>query len=152
MVLRRVHDALDRRGQRCDELDLHMHNAISRRLRVAGDRSLRLETRLLRQDPASRLQDNARRLEGLRGRLSVISKVIVSNRETQIDRAGSRLNALSPVRVLERGYALVYGPNGRLLRASAEVQEGDGITARLHDGSLSATVTGKSSANSPTIR
>ena len=143
MVLRRVQDALNRRAQRCDEIDLRMHNALSRTLRVAGDRSFRIETRLLRHDPAVRLRDNMRKLEALRGRLSSLAKTTVSVRATQIDRAGSKLQALSPVRVLERGYALVYGHDGKLLRASTEVEQGEQITARLHHGSLSATVTGK---------
>lgn len=143
MVLRRVQDALDRKAQRCDELDLRMNNAISRKLRASVDRGFRLESRLLRQDPAMRLRDNTRKLDSLRGRLSSVSRAIISHRAMQVDRAGSKLQALSPVRVLERGYALVYGPDGKLLRASAEVQEGQQITARLHQGSLDATVTGK---------
>lgn len=143
MVLRRVQDTLNRRAQRCDELDLRMHNALSRRLRVAADRSFRTETRLLRHDPAIRLRDNARKLETLRSRLASAAKTTITLRATQIDRAGSKLQALSPVRVLERGYALVYGPDGRLLRASAEIEAGEQITARLHQGSLTATVTGK---------
>jgi exodeoxyribonuclease VII large subunit len=64
----------------------------------------------------------------------------VERRESQLERAGSKLNALSPVRVLERGYALVYGPDGRLLRSSNQVREGDEIAARLHQGSVQATV------------
>jgi exodeoxyribonuclease VII large subunit len=142
-VLRRVRDALDRRAQRCDELDLRLHNVLSRRIRTAGDHSFRLETRLLRQDPAARLRDNGRELENLRGRLSAISLAIASHRATQLDRAVSKLQALSPVHVLERGYALVYGPTGKLLRASTEIQPGEQITARLHRGSLGATVTEK---------
>jgi exodeoxyribonuclease VII large subunit len=47
------------------------------------------------------------------------------------------------VRVLERGYALVYGADGKLLRASAEVRQGEQITARLHEGELRATVVEK---------
>lgn len=143
MVLRRVRDSFDRRAQRFDELDLRMNNAISRRLRVASERSVRLDARLLRQDPAMRLRDNARRLESLQARLSGIAKTIVSSRGVEVDRAGSKLQALSPVRVLERGYALVYGPDGRLLRASGEVQQDEQITARLHQGSIRAKVIDK---------
>lgn len=140
MVLRRVRDGFDRRAQRFDELDLRMNNAISRRLRIADERSVRLETRLLRQDPAVRLRDNMRKLESLDARLYRTAKTIVLNRGVEVDRAGSKLQALSPVRVLERGYALVYGPDGRLLRASREVQMNEQITTRLHQGSLRAKV------------
>jgi exodeoxyribonuclease VII large subunit len=143
MVLRRVRDGLDRKAQRFDELDLRMNNAISLRLRVANDHSLRLETRLLRQDPAVRLRDNARRLESLHARLHGTAKTLVSSGRVEVDRAASKLDALSPVRVLERGYALVYGPDGRLLRASSEVQQDEQITARLHQGSLRAKVLDK---------
>jgi exodeoxyribonuclease VII large subunit len=143
MVLRRVRDGFDRRAQRFDELDLRMNNAMSRRLRTANDRSIRLETRLLRQDPAVRLRDNARRLESLHARLYRTAKALVSSRRVEVDRAGSKLEALSPVRVLERGYALVYGPDGQLLRASSEVQQDEQITARLHQGSIRAKVIDK---------
>ena len=143
MVLRRVRDGFDRRAQRFDELDLRMNNAMSRRLRTANDRSIRLETRLLRQDPAVQLRDNARRLESLHARLYRTAKALVSSRRVEVDRAGSKLEALSPVRVLERGYALVYGPDGQLLRASSEVQQDEQITARLHQGSIRAKVIDK---------
>jgi exodeoxyribonuclease VII large subunit len=143
MVLRRVRDGFDRRAQRFDELDLRVNNAIARRVRAANDRSIRLEARLLRQDPAVRLRENARRLENLHVRLDRTAKAIVASRIVEIDRAGSKLEALSPVRVLERGYALVYGPDGRLLRASGQVQQDQEITARLHRGSLRAKVVDK---------
>ena len=143
MALRRVRDGFDRRGQRFDELDLRMNSAVARRVGAANDRSHRLETRLLRQDPAVRLREGARRLENLHTRLDRIAKAVVSSRRVEIDRAGSKLEALSPVRVLKRGYALVYGPDGRLLRASDEVQQDEQITARLHQGSLRARVVDK---------
>ncbi len=143
MVLRRVRDAIERRAQRFDEIDLRLNNAVARRLRVAGERTFRLEARLRRHDPAMRLRENARRLEALRVRLYSVGRTIVTRRENELERAGSKLNALSPVRVLERGYALVYGPDGRLLRSSGEVREGEEISARLHQGSLQATVVRK---------
>ena len=144
MVLRRVQDGFDRRAQRFDELDLRVNTAISRRLRAAHDRHTRLEARLLRQDPAVRLRDDARKLESLQARLYGTARTIVSNRRVEVDRAGSKLQALSPVRVLERGYALVYGPDGRLLHASSDVQQNEQITARLHQGSVRAKVVDKS--------
>ena len=49
---------------------------------------------------------------------------------------------MSPLRVLERGYALVYGPDGRLLRVAHAAQPGEQILARLAEGTLTARVTG----------
>jgi exodeoxyribonuclease VII large subunit len=143
MVLRRVRDGFDRRAQRFDELDHRMNNAISRRLRGVSDRNIRLETRLLRRDPAAQLRDNTRRLENLHRRLRGTATTMVSGRAVEVDRAKSKLEALSPVRVLERGYALVYGPDGQLLRTSSQVQHDEEITARLHRGSIRARIVDK---------
>ena len=140
MVLQRVRDAFDRRAQRFDELDLRLGNAISRRLRVVDDHSLRLTTRLLRRDPAVRLNDDARRLEILQARLDSSARRVVSIRAVEVDRAAAKIRALSPLSVLERGYALVYGPDGRLLRTSSQIQQDEEITARLHHGSVRAKV------------
>jgi exodeoxyribonuclease VII large subunit len=51
-----------------------------------------------------------------------------------------RLDALSPLRVLERGYAIAFGPDGRALRHAQQVRVGDAIRARLHEGELVARV------------
>jgi len=48
-----------------------------------------------------------------------------------------------PTRVLARGYALVYGPEGRLVRHVDDVAEGDMLKTRLSDGTISSTVTEK---------
>jgi exodeoxyribonuclease VII large subunit len=143
MALRRVRDAMERRAQRFDELDARLSSAMLRRLRLADERRVRLESNLFRRDPAVRLREDRQRLEGLRMRMLGVAKAVVANREVAVERAGSRLQALSPVRVLERGYALVYGPDGRLLRTSTDVSRGDRITARLASGSVTADVVGK---------
>ena len=60
-----------------------------------------------------------------------------------MERAESRLHALSPLRVLERGYALVYAANGKLLRSADDVHDDDAIVAQLARGRVRARVTGK---------
>ncbi len=65
-----------------------------------------------------------------------------------LGRAAGRLDsdvrhlwALSPQRTLERGYAVVTGPNGTVVRRAGDLSPGDGIGIRLAEGSLAATVT-----------
>jgi exodeoxyribonuclease VII large subunit len=50
------------------------------------------------------------------------------------------LSALSPLAILERGYALVFDASGKLLKDAAKVKAGDEISARLAKGMLGATV------------
>ena len=57
---------------------------------------------------------------------------------------GGKLDSLSPLAVLSRGYALVWDPSGRrLVRNAADVAVGDGLRIRVHRGALDATVTRK---------
>jgi exodeoxyribonuclease VII large subunit len=53
----------------------------------------------------------------------------------------ARLNSLSPLRVLERGYAVVINPHdGRAVVDSAAVQDGDDLDIRLSRGRLRARI------------
>ena len=63
-----------------------------------------------------------------------------------LDRAGdglehtkARLHALSPATTLARGYAIVQGPDGAVLRSAADVSEGDALRLRFAEDSLAAT-------------
>jgi exodeoxyribonuclease VII large subunit len=53
------------------------------------------------------------------------------------------LDAMSPLAVLERGYAICLTPDGRVVRSAESVEIGANIDLRLHEGRLSAQVTGK---------
>ena len=139
-VLRRVEDSLNRRAQRLDEFAFRAQATLSRRLRSATNRLKNVESRLSRQNPAVRLGTDRRRLESLQTRLERASAFILTARQRRSEAAKHRLEALSPLRVLDRGYALVYGPGGHLLRSSSASHPGDIITARLAEGSLQAEV------------
>jgi exodeoxyribonuclease VII large subunit len=53
------------------------------------------------------------------------------------------LESLSPLAILDRGYALVFDSQGKLLKDSAKVNPGDEISARLAHGQIHASVTKK---------
>ncbi|WP_255483879.1 exodeoxyribonuclease VII large subunit [Granulicella sp. 5B5] len=144
MVLRRAQDGVERRAQRVDDLADRVETAAMRRLRGRREQLMQLEVRLRRQHVALRLSDDARRLQALRGRLVAARRVSLAEAGLKLQRMSTQLETLSPLRVLERGYALVYGPKGRLLRSADEVREGESVIAHLHKGRLTATVTKKS--------
>ncbi len=65
---------------------------------------------------------------------------ILAAHSLRLERSTARLQALSPLAVLSRGYALVYTEEGALLRQAEATQPGQQIRARLANGSLIATV------------
>ena len=142
-ALRRVRDALRQRSQRVDEAGFRVETATEKMLRVRAEQLMRLGERLRRQSVEARMGGQRRRLEALELRLRAAPGSLIEKRGARVESVAARLGALSPLRVLQRGYALVYGPEGRLLRTAGEVGRGAGIVARLANGSLRATVDGE---------
>ncbi len=140
-VLIRLRDAVNRRDQRIDELRFRLEAAASRRLRSPAHRLSLLTERLRRQAPSVRVAATQRRLQQATGRLHRAAAQNIAARQTRLNRAATRLEALSPVAVLSRGYALVYAQDGTLLRSAVDTAPGQSITARLGKGSLEAQVT-----------
>jgi len=61
-------------------------------------------------------------------------------RKVRVERMDTALRALSPLAILERGYALVFDASGNLLKDAGTVKPGDDISARLAKGTLDAMV------------
>ena len=116
-----------------------------------------------RRAVAAGVQDAAKRLEAVRAkrclstplfyveeqamRLDYITKAFVSAAQMQTARAdrrlaaaASKLDALSPLKVLSRGYAIGYGADGRVVKSTADVAPGDSLDWRLSGGSIRCTV------------
>ena len=53
----------------------------------------------------------------------------------------AKLDAMSPLKVLTRGYAVASDENGRIIRSAGDVRPGDPITVRVSDGYIHANVT-----------
>lgn len=139
-VLLRLHDAVSRRDQRMDELRLRMETAMQRRLREGAQRLGALSERLRRQDPTQRLVSMQRRLQHAAQSLERLRIAFFTTRHRRLESLTARLEALSPLAVLNRGYALVYREDGTLLREAATAHTGETVRARLAHGSLTATV------------
>jgi exodeoxyribonuclease VII large subunit len=131
---------IGRRGQRVDDLRYRLESAMTRRLRGAANRTAALTARVERQNPSVRLTVARRRMERAGQSLGRLGSATVASRTRRLEQAAARLQALSPLAVLSRGYALVYGEGGELLRDAAEVQPGQKIQARLAKGSIAAEV------------
>jgi exodeoxyribonuclease VII large subunit len=139
-VLRRARSTLARRAQRLDDLTQRSIRAGERNARRARATLAQLELRLRRREPALRLAEDRRRLDSLQSRLAAARTPAFQPAHRRLARAIAQLDALSPLRVLERGYALVYTADGQLLRDPAQAPPSTQITAQLARGRLRATV------------
>ncbi len=139
----RMGDLLGRRQQSLDELVYRLATAqatvfqgFRRRLDVAAARVRHFDLR-------RNLTAVRRELESRLARLGAVARTALLRRQGRLDQLSGRLQALSPLRILERGYALVFDAAGNLVKDATQAHIGDQITARLARGSLTATVKGK---------
>ena len=64
----------------------------------------------------------------------------IERRRTDLQRATGRLDALSPLKVLARGYAIATTDDGRAVRSAGDVRAGEGIHVRVRDARIEARV------------
>ena len=119
---------------------LHLDSAVAALLASNRRDRTDLEMRLARLSPQRKVQEDRQRLDELTERAFRGLAAGHRLRRARVDGLASRLQALSPLAVLQRGYAVVRGPDGRILQSVQQVKPGDAIAARLKDGELSAQV------------
>ena len=94
-------------------------------------------------DPTAFLQDRRLQLDYVQQKLAMAAKSQVEDEVRRFTRLTAALDALSPLRVLGRGYAMAQSEDGAILRDSDQVSPGDRISIRLAKGRLDCTVDAK---------
>jgi exodeoxyribonuclease VII large subunit len=142
-AFRRLPDLVRQRRQRVDELALAQAELLRRRLKTTTDKVRLLERRLAGIDLRIRLAALRLRIEQGRQRLGNVAERFFTARRYRLDALAVQLGERSPLRLLERGYAICYDASGRLLRGVDAVSVGDEISVQLARGRLGAVVNKK---------
>ncbi|HLK88733.1 MAG TPA: exodeoxyribonuclease VII large subunit [Polyangia bacterium] len=131
---------LDERRQRLDESIERGRRVLARRLAAARAELGACDVRLHRAHPHRRIVEQRAALAAARHRLEAAIRPGLVARRHAVEAACGKLEALSPVRVLERGFSLTQRADGRLVTSVTEVAPGDQVRVRLRDGAFDATV------------
>lgn len=129
--------------QNLDAMTAAMAGSLNRQIKSA-----RQHLHVLSQSPALRspvgyLQQREKSLELLTNRLISAQNQNITRKNQQYIAAVSKLDAMSPLKVLSRGYAMAQNGSGELVRSIKQVETGERITVSLSDGALCATVINK---------
>jgi len=139
-TFRRMTDAINRRQQKLDDLKNQMDRA-ERQILEKQHRRLELAAAAVRHyDVRRMLAGIGKELDSRVARLAAAARTVLVQRSGRLNQLKGQLGALSPLAILDRGYALVFDASGTLLKDAARVKAGDEISARLAKGSLTATV------------
>jgi exodeoxyribonuclease VII large subunit len=100
-----------------------------------------LATAALRaSSPVARVSNGRHRLERLEAQLRNEIRHALGQARHHLGEAVGRLDSLSPLAVLGRGYSLTRTPDGRIVRSARQVGAGDDVRVLLHEGSLECRV------------
>ena len=122
------------------QLTVRLTRAQDRRISALTDRLNRLKASPVMRSPEGAIQQRELLLELLRQRLEHAGTRRFQQEEQRLARLAGRLDALSPLKVLARGYAMASREDGTVIRAAGELTPGEPIRLRLGQGSARCTV------------
>jgi exodeoxyribonuclease VII large subunit len=132
--------ALRDRHRRLDDLAARLRGGIRANHRQAAHRVALATNTLSSLHPLARISHGVAVLAQLRGRLVAAGGHSVKAQRHRFESSVGRLQSLSPLAVLGRGYSLTRLPSGTVVRRAAQAHPGDTIEILLHEGTLGARV------------
>lgn len=130
----------DRRYE-TEDLTERLKNALDEKIKLFGNRFEAVKTRLAPVKLASRLSDQKTRFAVLSERQAAAMRKLVDAKDESLKIEMASLDALSPLAVLRRGYAMAENERGEILRSVKRIKAGESVQIRLSDGRIKAEVT-----------
>ena len=137
----RMMDGIHRRQQKMDEQRFRLEKAERQLLERCHRRCENVSATVRHYDARRRLAAIRQQLQAQVANLAAATRRRLLESRGALDRRTASLEALSPVAILNRGYALVFDGKGRLVKDAARLKSGDKLSARLARGRVRARVT-----------
>jgi exodeoxyribonuclease VII large subunit len=139
----RMMEAIHQRQQRLDDLMHRLELAQRSVFESMRRRSEALSAAIRHYDLRLVLSGMRRELESWTAALVAVTRNVLLQHRVRSERLHTALGSLSPLAILDRGYALVFDSKGKLLKDTGTISIGDEISARLAHGEIRASVTKK---------
>jgi len=127
--------------QRLRSMEAQMAESVTHRLTVLQQRLQTVACNRVLTSPAVYVQERQLFLDQLQTRLNAQATRVVERERARFARTAASLDALSPMKVLGRGYALAQDEEGHVLKNAQALQIGQRVNVRLEQGGFRATVT-----------
>ncbi len=123
-----------------NELQYRLTRGFGHTLELWKQRLETLKSRLVSAGPLAQLRREQQRLDYLWDGLNERINHRLASEKAEVSGLAGRLNALSPLAVLDRGYSITRAESGKVLKSSKEVKTGQVIISKLADGELRSIV------------
>ncbi len=128
--------------QTLDEMQNAMAIAMTRKLKRAGETLQNLSDRPVLRSPLASFEPRRKALELLQNRLISAQSQGISQKRQRFVAQVSKLDAMSPLKVLTRGYSVTAREDGTIVRSVSDVKPKEPIAVRVSDGTIIARVIG----------
>ncbi len=117
-----------------------MTAAIQKKIKLSRQTLDTFAQKRVLQSPENYIADKRMLLDHIHGRMLAASKVLLANKKERYVRLAAKLDAMSPLKVLSRGYSVTRKADGTLLTSAEQVNAGEMIRVDLREGHLLAQV------------
>jgi len=135
----RVQSVVSALAQRIDDAAYSMESALEAALKARRTRHNALALRLSDTDLRRTMVAHRSRLVDLSRELQTGAQTMIDRRNERISLAAGKLDSLSPLGVLARGYAIAFDGEGRVIKRASDVNSGERVRVRVSDGDMDCT-------------
>ena len=132
---------LQQQTQHLDHLEIRMRRAITDKVKRYRLRGNQLSAQLVGQNPKQELQNRQQQLRHLYHQLRKIMAQQQHQRQNKLVQTMHLLDAVSPLKTIGRGYAVIRDQQGTIINSVKAVNRGDSLRSQLADGELLIEVT-----------
>ena len=134
---------LKEQSQSLDNIEMRLANTVQGIISNAKQNFQLATSQIYQSSTLQRFENYEDRIKTNLRSLNFQIKNLIDKKKLMLESISTNLNAISPLAVLDRGYAIVMNENGQALKSSKDIKVGDTVTTRLGDGGFTSNVSKK---------
>ena len=134
---------LKEQSQSLDNIEMRLANTMQGIISNAKQNFQLATSQIYQSSTLQRFENYEDRIKTNLRSLNFQMKNLIDKKKLMLESITTNLNAISPLAVLDRGYAIVMNENGQALKSSKDIKVGDTVTTRLGDGGFTSNVSKK---------
>jgi len=134
---------LKEQSQSLDNIEMRLANTVQGIISNAKQNFQLATSKIYQSSTLQRFESYEDRIKTNLRSLNFQMKNLIDKKKLMLESITTNLNAISPLAVLDRGYAIVMNENGQALKSSKDIKVGDTVTTRLGDGGFTSNVSKK---------
>jgi len=134
---------LKEQSQSLDNIEMRLANTVQGIISNAKQNFQLATSQIYQSSTLQRFENYEDRIKTNLRSLNFQVKNLIDKKKLMLESITTNLNAISPLAVLDRGYAIVMNENGQALKSSKDIKVGDTVTTRLGDGGFTSNVSKK---------